>query len=622
MKTFGVWACAIAVLVLPDAVRAQGADVPTRMEMYHADYEVNADGSHKESHKWAMNVLKEEAVAGAKQASINFSTSIQKGEILEAYTRKKDGRRLDVPKNNYQVNSNKGKDAGSPIFSDFTSITVVFPDVEVGDTVVFAYSIVETEAMFPGHFSVAQPFSKYLACDDVRIKISVPAGMWTQQEAPLLTAVPVQEKDGRKIWEWTFQNPTPVKWTPEEDGIFRVAEVPSLYFSTFKSYADLVEAYGSRARPKAAVTPRIRKLADDVAGTEKTPRDQARALYEWIVRNVTYSGNCIGVGAVVPHDTDSVLDNRMGDCKDRATLLQALLAARGIPSVQALINSGGLYELPRVPVVSTVDHVINYLPSLDLYVDATADQMPFGLLPMNIAEKPVLHVDGYTDGRKTPFVSHQTNTQHVVTRYAIGADGSATGETSVSLGGHFAVSARVPFRYLSKDNEQQFVKSVLSQVGQNPTGSLTRDDPTALVDKYSYSVKFTLGDMVATEGSGGLHVFPGFSSPSPVSGYAEAAKRPDLIRDQRCWGGHSTEDYTYEFPKGLKILSVPKDVDAPSPLLAYRATYHLDGNVLTVKRVVDDNTPTNTCTAAQMSEFKKQARLIAKDVAAQVIFQW
>ena len=60
-------------------------------------------------------------------------------------------------------------------------------------------------------------------------------------------------------------------------------------------------------------------------------------------------------------------------------------------------------------------------------------------------------------------------------------------------------------------------------------------------------------------------------------------------------------------------------------LLANRrlsATYHLDGNVLTVRRVVDDTTPTNTCTPAQMADFKKQARVIAKDVAAQVLFQW
>jgi hypothetical protein len=57
----------------------------------------------------------------------------------------------------------------------------------------------------------------------------------------------------------------------------------------------------------------------------------------------------------------------------------------------------------------------------------------------------------------------------VVTRYVIAADGSATGETKVALGGHFAVAGRAPFRYVSKDDEAQFVKRVLSGFGQNAT---------------------------------------------------------------------------------------------------------------------------------------------------------
>jgi transglutaminase-like putative cysteine protease len=622
VKSVGALALAVAVIGGAGTARAQGADLPTRTDVYHADYEVNADGTHTESSQWTMTILKAEAIARAKQAQVSFSTSVQKGEIVEAYTRKKDGRRLDVPKDNYQVSTNQGKEAGSPVFSDFTTIAVVFPDVEVGDSVALSYRIVQTEPMFPGHFSVAQRFSKYWAYDDVRIRISVPSALWTQSEAPLLTAVPAREAGGRKVWEWTFQNPVATKWTPEQGGIFTLAEQPGLYFSTFKTYAELVEAYGSRARPKAAVTDRIRKLAEEIAGGQKEPRDQARALYEWILRNVTYSGHCIGVGAVVPHDTDAILDNRMGDCKDRATLLQALLAARGITSVQAIINSGDLYELSRVPVVSELNHVINYLPTLDMYVDATNDQMPFGLLAESLAAKPVLHVDGYADGRRTPPSAHQPNTQQVVTRYVITPDGAATGETKVSLGGHFAVAGRAPFRYMSKDDEAQFVKNVLSSFGQNATGTLTRDDATVLVDKYSYGVTFSVQEMMAAEGSAGLYVHPAFSSPHPVSSYAQAAKQPEMTRDQRCSGGHSSEEYTYEFPKGLKILSVPKDVEAKSEMLSYRATYRLEGNVLTVKRTVDDTPPSNTCTAAQMAEFTRQARLIAKDVMAQVIFQW
>ena len=37
----------------------------------------------------------------------------------------------------------------------------------------------------------------------------------------------------------------------------------------------------------------------------------------------------MGIGAVVPRDMDVVLDAKMGDCKDHATVMQALLASHG-----------------------------------------------------------------------------------------------------------------------------------------------------------------------------------------------------------------------------------------------------------------------------------------------------
>jgi transglutaminase-like putative cysteine protease len=92
---------------------------------------------------------------------------------------------------------------------------------------------------------------------------------------------------------------------------------------------------------------------------------------------VTYGGNCVGIGALVPCELNAVLDNRMGDCKDHATLMQALLAARGIDSQQVLVNAGNLYRLFELLVVAQVNHVINYVPELKLFMDATAKDRPY-----------------------------------------------------------------------------------------------------------------------------------------------------------------------------------------------------------------------------------------------------
>ena len=65
------------------------SDLPVRCTSWQISYDVNRDGSYVESQKWSMVILKESALEGNKQASVTFSTSVAKGEILEAYTVKK-----------------------------------------------------------------------------------------------------------------------------------------------------------------------------------------------------------------------------------------------------------------------------------------------------------------------------------------------------------------------------------------------------------------------------------------------------------------------------------------------------------------------------------------------------
>ena len=73
----------------------------------------------------------------------------------------------------------------------------------------------------------------------------------------------------------------------------------------------------------------------------------------------------------MPNDPETVLARRYGDCKDAATLLMALLAAKAIEGEAALVNTAPAYGLNEVPTVGTFNHVIVYLPQLDLYADPT-----------------------------------------------------------------------------------------------------------------------------------------------------------------------------------------------------------------------------------------------------------
>lgn len=595
------------------------SDIPLRFTTWHIAYNVNSDGSYVETQRWSATILKENALEAGKKGYVTFSTSVAKGEILEAYTIKKSGQRIDAPKESYQVSINDGYKNASPLYSDETTITVVFPDLAVGDSMVFSSRVTNSEGMFPNQFSILNSFSRFTAYDDVSIEITVPAAMKLKHQSYFLTGQKPVNKEGKQTLRWTYRNKTPEKWTPADNGITVVGDEPSLYVSTFNGYKEITEAYGVRATPKAAVSDRVKQLASEIAANMTTPETQAHAIYDWVTKNITYGGNCIGIGAVVPRDLNVVLDNKLGDCKDHATLLQALLAARNIESEQALINSGSLYQLPDVPVVSAVNHVINFIPSLNLFLDSTSSYTPFGMLPVSLGEKPVLLVSHYREGKKTPSTAQYGHEQIMRTNIRINENGSAGGKTELILKGLPAIGARAIMRLIPREQEEYLAKKLMESQGTHGTATLQKDDPVPLLDTYKLSISFNLEDFVTVGTATGIPVKPVVLTFLPIEGFLKNVYEPTPKKPQICSGGVSIEEYVLEFPETLKIVAVPKDFELSTPIVDYRATYRKSANTLTIRRELKDKTATNICSPEYAADYKKIMLSIAKDLKSQIL---
>lgn len=603
------------------AAQAEIADLPFRHERMHVTYTLNPDGSSVEVRERAIRVLKTQALEYLKQASVSYSTSVQRAEVLEAYTLKADGRRIDVPRSNYQFDINKGNSDGAPAFSDWTRMTVIFPDTAVGDLLVLKHRITDVEPMFPGHFSVNERFARAGAYDEVKVRFEIPESLWTQHSVTGMAQELDEKRDGRRVIAWTWKNPSPVKSQRRNFTSYDPDKEPGYSLSTFRQYSEIAEAYGKRARPKAAVTERVRQLAAEITKGANGQRDQVKALYEWVATNIHFAGNCVGVGAVVPREQGFVLDNKMGDCKDHATLLQALLAARGIGSTQALVNSGSTYHLPKVPVLSMVNHVILYVPSLELYLDSTSATTPFGMLPMGDADKPVLHVDGYRDGRRTPALASAANRQQSRTEVTIKADGGVAGSVQVATHGLFAVSGRDRWRNVTAQQREDWLKEMYRRDRPTGFGRLESDDPKPLDASFKYKVTFETEEFTQMPGPGAFTITPLFLTEAPIHGFTSMTEEERVAEESACMGGSIVEEYVYRLPKGMKVLAVPKNVSLASGPATYKATYSLKGATLTVRRELVDRTDRNICPIAMQREFAALARKIAVDLKAQVVYQ-
>jgi transglutaminase-like putative cysteine protease len=596
------------------------SEISFRYANWHIAYEVNANGSYVETQRWSGTILKEIALEKGKKASITFSTSVAKGEILEAYTIKKSGQRIDAPKSSYQVTTNDGYKNAPPIYSDETTIEVVFPELAVGDSFVFSSRVVNSEGMFPNQFSTRHEFSRFYAYDDVSIEITAPTSMNLRSQSYFLTDQKPVIKDGKQTLRWTFSNKTPEKWTKADKGISVLGDEPSLYVSTFKSYKEITEAYGVRAMPKAAVTERVKQLASEIVADRTTPEAQARALYDWVTKNISYGGNCIGIGAVVPRDLNVVLDNKLGDCKDHSTLLQSLLAARNIESEPALINAGSLYQLPSVPVVSAINHVINFIPSLNLFLDSTSAYTPYGMLPDGLGEKPVLLVSHFREGQKTPSTAQYGHEQIMRTTIHISANGSATGKTELDMKGLPAVAMRAIMRLIPPGQEDLVAQKLLESQGSHGTATIQKkDDPTPLLDTYKLDFTYKLDDFVSVGTTSGIPIRPVVTSLLPIEAFLRDAYEPAPKKPQACTGGNTKEEYVIQFPDSLKIVSFPKDYELVTPIIVYKATYRKSANTLTVLRELRDKTATNVCTPEFAADQKKLVLSIVKDLKSQIL---
>lgn len=600
---------------------ASAPDISWRSLLEDTTYRVNADGSEVMTYARRLRVLKREALSSMKESSISYSQSAQKLEVLEAYTIKLDGRRIDAPPANFQVETQSGRQAAAPAFSDRVSTTVVFPDVEVGDTVGLKYRLTTTKPLYPGKLSIAEEFGRGAAYDDVRVLIDEPAGMKSRHVVRGMTESVTTQGD-RRLVSLRWSHPVPQRIERKDWSVIDPEAETGFEYSTFASWAEVGTSYGQRAYPKAAVTPRIRTLANRITMGTSDPRIATKALYEWVARTITYAGNCVGIGAVVPRDLDVVIDNRQGDCKDHATLLQALLAARGIASEQALVNAGSVYALAALPLAQQVNHVINYVPSLDLFLDSTSDDTPFGLLPRADQGKPVLMANGAATPARTPSPARDADRQEIETVGQVHEDGSLDATVKVTLAGQPALAMREAFRRVSRDEADRFVKEALQGMGLQGEGSVTYPDPQPLEAAFSYEVRFRAGEALNLPGSGAFWVSPWFPVPLRMALVAHESVDKTPAVDSTCSGGTMVERYDLALPAGLQVLAMPEGAHVDTPLVRYDGRYRLDErHHLLAERRFEDRSDGPVCTAATVTAWRAAVAPMWKDLRQQVLYK-
>ena len=606
--------CALTFL-LPGIAQAAGY----KYGRYHDEIVVEADGSYVETYEVRESPLTLTAVEDMGQVDLPYSVNLSDLEVLEAYVLKKDGRRIDVSADAMRLLDDATSD-GTPTFTDEKHRIIIFPELQPEDWIVYKVRIRQRIALFPGHFLESWTFDKDVEVDDAAVEMSVPADRPLQVDLVGFVADKAHEQGGRIRYRWTYRN----REVPDLNTTYAISSMDygaRLHVSTMKDYRELAAAYESRAADKAIPTPEIEKLANELTRGTTDRREQARRLYDWVNLNIRYVATYVAAGGFVPHEAGDILRNRYGDCKDHVVILEALLAAVGIESSAAIVNSGSSFLLPKVPSLTPFNHAITYLPEFDLFVDSTDRLRPFGVLPGRVADKPVLVTKLNDPVRRTPPLTAEGNGVHVTTDATLKPDGSVMGKSRASMRGPFSGWIRETLADASQSQMEEWSTGWLHDVGLEGSATLNADDPYALEQSFAISETFSTGNLSDLEQPGAFYVPESHLKTYSLKQLADDTLAATTDLNVTCGAWSAVEEINIELPKNIEILSVPRNVEAADGFFEYRAEYSIKDSTISIVRRFEDRTPRGQCTPGETRDQVAVARIIKRDLQKVILYR-
>lgn len=257
---------------------------------------------------------------------------------------------------------------------------------------------------------------------------------------------------------------------------------PALLLSTFPDWEAFGAWYLRLIREADRVTPEIAAKAVELTAGAKTDREKVARIYDFVT-GLRYVSIPLGVSSHRPHAAASVLQNRFGDCKDKANLFNTLLRSQGIAADIVLVPRFTQAD-DAAPGVA-FNHAISRVRLGDetLFLDTTDDVARFGLLPPGDPGRKVLVVDGASRGLvELPAPDPARHKVTLRSRLAETPNGSFSGSVEVQSIGY----ADYALRALARQGvaarpvlawEYRPAAGVFEMAGQThtPPGALDRD---------------------------------------------------------------------------------------------------------------------------------------------------
>lgn len=248
------------------------------------------------------------------------------------------------------------KEVEQAIYTGSITAVLITEDVRPGDTFEIAYSIIGQNPVFGGKFVDTASWDGLAPTLHRRITLDMPRArkvnhrlVGARGEVPKPSEAIEGERRIVRYEAWDIPAVQPESLVPQD--------VPPVAWVQFSEFRDWDEVNQWAQQLFAMDHGRSIAVPEGLAG--KTPSESIMRALHFVQENIRYLAIAIGENSHRPYPPGEVLARRYGDCKDKSTLLVALLSRLGVVAEPVLVSTQmrkGLIGLLPSPAV--FDHAI------------------------------------------------------------------------------------------------------------------------------------------------------------------------------------------------------------------------------------------------------------------------
>jgi tetratricopeptide (TPR) repeat protein len=555
------------------------------------------DGTGEREQQLRAYVQNQTGVQQLGELIFPYNEANEKVELRHLRVEKKDGTiATATEKDEKDLTTPVARDA--PVYTDLKEKHITVPALAPG--VVVDYDVVThiVKPLAPNEFWYKHRFAQQIIVLDERLEINVPAARKINLHSTDSNFTK-EARGGRVIYRWKRaqlsnapageskdSGASAGEDSAEKDSGANRKSAGTVELSTFTTWDDVASWYANLEKGRLTATPELRAKTLSLTEPLATESEKIQVLYAYVSKNIRYVSFSFGLGRYQPHTAAEVFANQYGDCKDKHTLLAAMLELIGVHADAALIPSAHKLDT-QIPSPSQFDHLITAIPSTTdpakiVWLDTTAEVAPYRYLIPSLRGKKALIVafDGAGRLASTPADPPFHSSQVVEINGHVSELGKLTAEIRYHLRGDNEFALRTAFRRTPQPQWNQIGQTMALLDGFH--GEITKvesSDPADTERPFEMTLGFTQKRFLdwSSKNSRLTLPLPSLGLPDPPAD----SKSPITIG--------AALDVSLLLKLALppnESAHAPVSVNVTRDYAEYRSTYEVHGNELTVERAI------------------------------------